>query len=122
MGIEAQKNWVVEGADPYRKKKDAIMQGLLAPCTPRRLLKKAGENFHLIPHSRVFDGSGGCKGERETFFKKSPSPPCFYLFPNLSKHFVSSTSGIMRNAIPSAMKYSAIVICSNPNAFAIKGI
>ena len=29
-----------------------------------------------IPHSRVFDGSGGCKGERETFFKKSPSPPC----------------------------------------------
>ena len=96
MGIEAQKNWVVEGADPYRKKKDAIMQGLLAPCTPRRLLKKAGENF--------------------------PLPSFLYFFAKRSKHFVSSTSGIMRNAIPSAMKYSAIVICSNPNAFAIKGI
>ena len=55
MGIEAQKNWVVEGADPYRKKKDTVYVGSAPLTNPRRLLKKAGENFQPPPPtSNVF--------------------------------------------------------------------
>ena len=31
LTVEAQKKWVVEGADPYRKKKDAVFVELRAP-------------------------------------------------------------------------------------------
>ena len=42
MDIEAQRKWVVEDADPYRKKKDAVFVELRAPHPRKRgFLKKA---------------------------------------------------------------------------------
>ena len=42
LTVEAQKKWVVEGADPYSKKKDAVFMELRAPHPRQRgFLKKA---------------------------------------------------------------------------------
>jgi len=41
LGIEAQKKWVVEGADPYSKKKYAMFVGCAPTPHQRGFLKKA---------------------------------------------------------------------------------